>query len=207
MRVQMSMRLDKAPFSGVKLLLITKSVPLKGSSITFSKQGCFHTHTPYLSHPPHTHTVTHSRPFSLGAHSPRGPTDGGMRRDKLVVGLHQHMRLGPERVELQTGCSGAQWEWEWERGWDGAAQTQEAANLPPAGLLMPTICVCKSSPGGRRPRQAHTQANKHPGRSFSQLTLYLAPVITHYQSQDRSQRGHCSSSMHADLILNTMIAG
>lgn len=27
-KVQMSMHLDKAPFSGVKLLLITKSVPL-----------------------------------------------------------------------------------------------------------------------------------------------------------------------------------
>lgn len=63
----MSMHLDKDPFSGVKLLLITKYVPLKGNIITFSKQGCFHTDIP----PAHTHT--HTRPFSLGALSLLGP--------------------------------------------------------------------------------------------------------------------------------------
>lgn len=66
-KVQMSMHLDKAPFSGVKLLLITKSVPLKGNSITFSKQGCFHTDIPTRQHTPPP--LTHPRPFSLGAPS------------------------------------------------------------------------------------------------------------------------------------------
>lgn len=37
------MHLHKAPLSGLELLLIRKSEPLKGNSITFSKQGGFHT--------------------------------------------------------------------------------------------------------------------------------------------------------------------
>lgn len=43
----MAMHLHKAPLSGLGLLLIRKSEPLKGDSITFSKQGCFHAGIPY----------------------------------------------------------------------------------------------------------------------------------------------------------------
>lgn len=42
---------DKAPFSGLKLLLIAESGPLKANSITFSKQDCFHTLPPSHTHP------------------------------------------------------------------------------------------------------------------------------------------------------------
>lgn len=150
----MSMRLDKAPFSGVKLLLITKLVPLKGNSITFSKQGCFHTDTPHQTPPP----------LLSGSPEPARPADGGMRRDKPMVGLHQHMRLAKaSRVTDRHSSGGSVGV---GAGRDGAAQTREAANLPPASLLMPTICVCNSSPTGQEPPQAHTQVNKHPERAI-----------------------------------------
>lgn len=86
-----------------------------------------------------------------------------MRRDKPVVGLHQHMRLAKASRVTDGPSSGAQWEWE------RAAQTLEAANLPPAGLLMPTICVCNSSPTGQEntskqtPRESCFTANSLPG--------------------------------------------
>lgn len=86
-----------------------------------------------------------------------------MRRDKPVVGLHQHMRLAKASRVTDGPSSGAQWEWE------RAAQTLEAANLPPAGLLMPTICVCNSSPTGQEntskqtPRESRFTANSLPG--------------------------------------------
>lgn len=61
--IKVQMHFHEAPFSGVKLLLITKAMPLKDNSVTFSKQGCFHTDIP----------TRHPRPFSLGAPSLLGP--------------------------------------------------------------------------------------------------------------------------------------
>lgn len=52
----MAMPLHKAPLSGLELLLIRKSELLKGDSITFSKQGCFHAGIP----------DGHPYPFPLG---------------------------------------------------------------------------------------------------------------------------------------------
>lgn len=101
-----------------------------------------------------------------------------------MVGLHQHMRLAKASRVTDRPSSGAQWEW--ERGWDGAAQTREAANLPPAGLLMPTICVCNSSATGQEPPQAHTQVNKQP-------VLYLALLITDYQRHPKRKRTGASA--------------
>lgn len=98
-----------------------------------------------------------------------------------MVGLHQHVRLAKASRVTDRHSSGAQWEWE------RAAQTWEAANLPPAGLLMPTICVCNSSPTGQKPPQAHSQVNKHPERAISQLILYLALLITDYQCHPKSR--------------------
>lgn len=114
-----------------------------------------------------------------------------MRRDKPMVGLHQHMRIAKASRVTDRHSSGAQWEWAGE----GAAKTWKAANLPPASLLMPTICVCNSSPTSQEPPQAHTQVNKHPERAVYWLTLYLALLITNYQcpksrEQEPVERGN-----------------
>lgn len=91
-KLQMTMHLHKAPFSGVKLLLITKSMPLQDNSITFSKQGCFHTDIP----------TRHPRPFSLGAQSLLGPLV--VEWDEISPWSASINTWGlPKRVELQTG--------------------------------------------------------------------------------------------------------
>lgn len=85
------------------------------------------------------------------------PTGVGMRRDKPMVGLHQHMSLSEASRVTDRRSSGAQWEWEQGgvRGWEGVcSDIGRFPNLHPAGLLMPTICVCNSSPTGQEPRQA-----------------------------------------------------
>lgn len=151
-----SNHLDKAFSNGVKLLLITKSVAQRQQHYLVKTTLLSH-RNPYQTPPP-SQTPT-SLPWSPELAQ---PSDGGMRRDKPMVGLHQHIRLAKASRVTDRRSSGARWEWEQGR----AAQTREAANLPPAGLLMPTICVCKSSPTGQEPQQAHTQVNKHPERAI-----------------------------------------
>lgn len=81
-----------------------------------------------------------------------------MRQEISLESASINTRSLPKRVELQTGTPlGLR---------DGGAQTWEDANLPPASLLMPTICVCNSSPAGQEPPQARTQVNKHPERAI-----------------------------------------
>lgn len=159
--MQMNLHLDKTLLSGVKLPLITKPVPFKAAALPFQNNSVF-TQTPPPDTPSH---LTHTHPPLLsGSPEPARPSGGGMRRDKPMVGLHQHMRLAKASRVTDRHSSGAQWEWEWAG--DGAAQTWEAANLLQASLLMPTICVCNSSPTGQEPPQAHTQVNKHPERAI-----------------------------------------
>lgn len=65
------------------------------SSITLSKQGCFHTDSPDRHPPPREPP------------EPASPADGGMRRDKPAVGLHQHTRLAKASRVTDGPSSGA----------------------------------------------------------------------------------------------------
>lgn len=105
----MSMHLDKAPFSGVKLLLIAKHVPLKATALPFQNKTVFTQTSPPDTPPPNTPPPP---PLLSGSLEPARPTDGGMRRDKPMVGLHQHMRLAKASRVTDRPSSGARWEWE-----------------------------------------------------------------------------------------------
>lgn len=54
--------------------------------------------------------IRHPRPFSLGEPPPPEPTGVGMRRDKPMVGLHQHVSLSEASRVTDRRSSGAQWE-------------------------------------------------------------------------------------------------
>lgn len=106
-------------------------------------------------------TPTSQPPTPLsGNPKPTRPTGVGLRRDKPMVGLHQHTRLSKATRVTDSHSSGAQGEWAgtwcvcgwW---WGGLLRHWQAANLAPASLLMPTICVCKSSPVSQKPPQQH----------------------------------------------------
>lgn len=90
-----------------------------------------------------------------------------MRRDKPAVSLRQHTRLA-KATRVTDGGAGLLRHW-WEEGsWGGGGAA--AANLPPAGLLMPTICVCNSSPADQEntskqtPGEMRSVATSLPGR-------------------------------------------
>lgn len=62
----------------------------------------------------HADIHTQTPPPSLArSPEPARLTGGGMRRDKPMVGLHQHMRLSKASSVTDRRSSGAQWEWEW----------------------------------------------------------------------------------------------
>lgn len=69
----------------------------------------------------------------------------------------------------------------------GSGSRGFAANLPPAGLLMPTICVCNSSPGGQENTSKQT-----PGESsFAAPAPYLDPLNDPVApEQQRTGAGH-----------------
>lgn len=151
---------------------------LKATALPFQNKLVF-TQTPPLRNP-HTHPL----PLLSGSPEPARPTNGGMRRDKLMVGLHQHMRLAKTSRVTDRHSSGAQGEW--ERPGTGLLRHGRLLICPQPACLMPTICVCNSSPTSQEPPQAHTQANNHTGRAM-QLILYLAVLITDHQCHPKSK--------------------
>ena len=178
-----TLHLHKLPFSSVKLLLITKSVPLKGNSITFSKQSCFHTDIP----------IRLPCPSSLGA--PRLLGTVMVEWDEISSWSASINTWGlPKRVELQTGTLLGL-----SRSRSGLLGHGRLLICSQPALLMPTICVCNSSPTDQEPQQAYTQVNKHPERAISQLSLYLTLLITAYQCHKKCRRRVVIRNMRSQL--------
>lgn len=82
----MTMHFQEAPLSGFELLLIRKSEPLKGTSITFSKQGGFQADI----------WNRQACPFTPGAPAYPRPANGGMGADKPAAGLRKHQSPAAE---------------------------------------------------------------------------------------------------------------